>query len=206
VPNSRRVVFTTNGGIALAYDYFADKWSVWTNHNAVDAALFGGLLTYVQAGGQLWQETPGPVHRQRRAGPDRVHHHMARLRRAVRIPARLAVHDPRRLPQPAQPARRRRLRRQPRAAADEIVNAGTLLGTGSVADTTLADTDNPGGGAFPAYEFTVKCVRQKCSSIQVTVSEGQLGPTYGEGLSISGLTFLVGGLKGLHPVAKTRAI
>jgi hypothetical protein len=88
----------------------------------------------------------------------------------------------------------------------EIINAGKLLGTGLVAGEGVGDEEAQGGGPFPALEYVVKCAKQKCSSLQIAIQESQPAAPYGEGLSLSGVTFLVGGLKGIHPVAATRVI
>jgi len=207
VPNSRRVVFFTSGGVALAYDYFADKWSVWTNVSAADAAVFNGVLTYLKAGGQIWQETPGsytdngaPV----LTGWTTSFLSFAGLQGFQRV-WRFGILGDYRSPHSLSVS----------VAFDgngapiqvENVSSATALNPGGVSDSTIADTDNPGDGAFPQLEYVVKVARQKCSSIQVSVQESQAGPTYGEGLSISGLTFVVGATgKGLHPVPSSRSI
>jgi hypothetical protein len=207
MPNSRRVIFFTNGSIALVWDYFAEKWAVFTNQNAADATVFGGLITYVKPTGQLWQETPGlftdngaPIliglttswlsfagllgfQRVWRFGIEGEYRSLHSLTVSVAYDGSPAA-----------------------LQTQTVVNAATLVGAGPPGDTILGDTENPGDGVYPPYEFIVKLLRQKCSSIQVTLQENQIGPTPGEGLTLSGITFLVGSLKGLHPAPKSRVI
>lgn len=204
-PNNRRALFFTSGGVALVFDFFAEKWSVWTNVSAADAAVFNGLLAYVKTGGQLWQETPGQFTDNGApiligfqlgilsfaglSGFQRVWKFGIRgdYRSAHYLSVSVAYDD------------------SPAPLQTQVVSS-SVLNPGAVSDTTLGDTDNPGGGSYPAAEWVVKCAKQLCSSIQVTVQESQAGPTYGEGLSISGLAFVVGTLPRLHPVGKSRSI
>lgn len=203
VPNSRRVLFFTNGGVVLAWDYYAQKWAVWTGLTSVDAAVFGGLVTHIKAGGQLWQETPGLF--TDNGAPILIGYQTALLSFAgiagfqrvwrfiltgdYRSPHTLIVS----------------VAYDDNPAPIQIEQIAATVSSPAF-DTTVFDTDTPFDGTFPAYDWLVKCKQQKCKSIQITVQEVQLGPTYGEGLSLSGLTFLVGSLKGLHPVSKARTI
>lgn len=206
VPNSRRVIFFTASGTALVYDYFTQKWAVFTNHISADATVFGGLVTYVQPGGAIMQETPGQftdngapilIGAQTSilsfaglSGFQRVYRFGIRgdYRSAHVLSVSVAYDD------------------SPAPSQVQSVNAGTLLGTASAGGVTTGDMDSPGDGDFPAYEFVIKCKQQKCSSLQITIQETQPAAPFGEGLSLSGITFLVGGLKRLHPVPALRSI
>ena len=65
VPN-QWVVFTTDGepdatGLALVYDYYYDQWSTFTNHDAIDSALYAGagdLFVFAQPNGLVLEQTP----------------------------------------------------------------------------------------------------------------------------------------------------
>lgn len=215
-PNSRRVVFFLDSGIALVLDYTglvvvdgpeagAKWWSTWTNYNGADAAIFGGLLTFVQPNGLLMQETPGrylddgnPVLASFTtsvfsfaglSGFQRVWRIMIRgdYRSPHGLSAGIAYDDG----PPTQ---------------FESVDAGALLGGGAVGDTTIGGTDNPGGGPSPFYEWVIKPAQQKCTSIQLTIRETQTIAPYGEGLSLSGLSFQVGALKGQHRISPARTL
>jgi hypothetical protein len=201
---ARRVVFTLSSGVALVFDFQAGKWSVWRNVNAADAAIFQGLLAYVQPGGAVLQETPGdwsdngsPV----LVGLTTGWISFAGLEGFQRVWRFNLLGDYR---SPHKLAVSVAVNSNPIPVQTETVDAGSLLGAGAVGDTTLADTDSPGDGAFPGYEMVVKLLRQKCTNIQITIRESQVGPSYGEGFAIHALTFSAGVKRGLHklPVAK----
>jgi hypothetical protein len=59
VETYNQVRFSLNTGIVLVYDYYFKQWGTFTNIAAVDSCIFQGLYTYLQAGGNVFQETPG---------------------------------------------------------------------------------------------------------------------------------------------------
>jgi hypothetical protein len=186
VPNSRRVLFFTSGGTALAYDYYADKWAVFLNQSAVDATTFGGLVTFVQANGAIMQETPGvftdngsPILR----GLTTSWLSFAGLSGFQRVWRFEVVGD--------------YISTHTLAVSVAFDGNPTPLQTQTVVAANVLQSP---------YEFVVKLIRQKCTSVQITIQESQPTPPYGEGSSLSAITFLCGGNKGLHPVGSTRSI
>lgn len=215
-PGSRRVIFTlaeTAGtNIALVYDYFVQKWAVWTRHGAVDSIAFEGLLTFLKADGTIYQETPGEFSDDGSrilikartswlafaglSGFQRVWRFILRgsYRGAHKLLISVAFDDN---PAPAQNVEvnaAQVLKYEPSYGGDVDISP--------VAGTTLAGTDDPGGGRFANYEWQVKLLRQKTTSVQVTISEAETEAP-NEGLSISVLTFLVGMLPKLKKVSKS---
>jgi hypothetical protein len=212
VANSRRVVFTMersapNVNMALVYDYFVEKWSVWSNYGAVDALAFNGLLTHLLSNGTVHQETPGvfsddgaPVLIKLRtswlsfAG-------LSGFQRVWRFILRGSYHGTHKLKISVafddNPAPKQNVEVNATQVLKWKPNYGGDVDLGPVADTSLADTDNPGGGKFANYEWQVKLLQQKCTSVQVTITEAPTGSP-NEGLSISVLTFLVGVLPKLR--------
>jgi hypothetical protein len=212
IQNGRRVVFTMarsapNVNMALVYDYFVEKWSVWTNYGAVDALAFGGLLTHLLADGRVYQETPGlygddgarVLIKLRTSwlsfaglsGFQRVWRFILRgsYRGTHKLQISVAFND--------NPAPKQNVEVNATQVLKWKPNYGGDTDLGPVADTSLADTDNPGGGQFANYEWQVKLLQQKCTSVQVTITEAPTGSP-NEGLSISVLTFLVGILPKIH--------
>ena len=55
-PHNNLIIFTTFNGPALVYDYYIQQWATWTNHQAQDAIVFGGLFTFVKSNGQVYQQ------------------------------------------------------------------------------------------------------------------------------------------------------
>jgi hypothetical protein len=209
----RRCIFPlASGNTALVYDYLAGPklgWSTWTNHNAADLTVFQGLVTYLQPGGAVMQETPGyysdfgsPV----LIGLVTTWLSFAGLsgfQRVWRFTVRGDYLSPHILgigvgyddsPVPLQM---------------EQVDATSVLGiVQSDPNTGLVPYNGayPSNAPYPAYEFTVKLARQKCSSVQLWIQEAQTGPVFGAGLALSGVTFLVGTQRGLHPVPASRSV
>ena len=206
VPNSRRVVFTMarsepNVNMALVYDYFVQKWAVWTQYGATDATTFEGKLTHLDEFGSLYQETPKSFSDAGSrilikfktswlsfaglSGYQRVWRFILRgsYRGAHKLLISVAFND------------------SPAAEQNVEVNAQTALAPMPLADTSVAGEDDPGGGKFANYEWQVKLLRQKTTSIQVTVTEAPLDNP-NEGLSVSVLTFLVGVLPKLKKVGR----
>ena len=54
-----QVVFLTDSGLTLLYDYLFQQWSTFTNHEGYDAAIVGGTYHYVRTDGRIFKETPG---------------------------------------------------------------------------------------------------------------------------------------------------
>lgn len=53
------VRFLTSEGRALVWNTFFNEWSTFTNHAAVDGAVWAGTFVFATADGELRQETPG---------------------------------------------------------------------------------------------------------------------------------------------------
>ncbi len=51
-------VFLTSSGLSLAYDYFFNQWSTFTNHTGVGADVFQDKYTYVRTDGTIFQQNP----------------------------------------------------------------------------------------------------------------------------------------------------
>lgn len=54
VPDTNQCVFLTDDGIALMYDYFYSKWSVYTNHGGNGLAASRSGFAYLRTDGQLF--------------------------------------------------------------------------------------------------------------------------------------------------------
>ena len=56
VQDSNQVRFLTSDDKTLVYDYFYDKWSVFTNHYGNGSVLWQGLYTYLRTDGRVYKE------------------------------------------------------------------------------------------------------------------------------------------------------
>ena len=54
-----QVLFLTDSGKSLLYDYFFQQWSTYTNHQGYDAAIVNGKYHYIRTDGRVFRETPG---------------------------------------------------------------------------------------------------------------------------------------------------
>lgn len=58
IPGTNQVRFTLDNGITLMYDYYFGQWGTFNGIPAVSSTLYNGLHTYINALGQVFQETP----------------------------------------------------------------------------------------------------------------------------------------------------
>jgi len=54
--DKNQVRFTTSDQLALVYDYFFKKWSVFTNHAGLGAVNWLNTYVYLRSDGEVWQE------------------------------------------------------------------------------------------------------------------------------------------------------
>ena len=59
VPGTTQVRFTLSSGITLMYDYFFQQWGTFVGVPAISSTLFQNLHTFINASGNVYQETPG---------------------------------------------------------------------------------------------------------------------------------------------------
>lgn len=59
LPNRTQVVFLTDSGLTLLFDYLFSQWSTFTNHTGLDAAVVSDQLYYLRTDGRMFAETIG---------------------------------------------------------------------------------------------------------------------------------------------------
>jgi hypothetical protein len=59
VPGTNQVRFTLDSGITLMYDYYYGQWGTFVNIPSISSTLYQDLHTFINAEGQVFQETPG---------------------------------------------------------------------------------------------------------------------------------------------------
>lgn len=59
LPDRPHVIFLTNSGRTLLYDYDRDQWSTFTNHEGLDAIVVNGQYYYLRTDGRVFAETIG---------------------------------------------------------------------------------------------------------------------------------------------------
>lgn len=59
IPDRPHVVFLTDAGSTLLWDYDKNQWSRFTNHEGFDAVVVGGVYHYLRTDGRVFAETAG---------------------------------------------------------------------------------------------------------------------------------------------------
>jgi hypothetical protein len=59
LPGRSSIVFLTDDGTTLLYDYLFGQWSTFTNHLGLDAHVIDGVYHYLRTDGRVFKETPG---------------------------------------------------------------------------------------------------------------------------------------------------
>lgn len=59
LPDRHQIVFLTDAGATLLWDYERNQWSVFTNHLGIDARVVGGTYHYLRNDGRVFAETVG---------------------------------------------------------------------------------------------------------------------------------------------------
>lgn len=202
IPDTNQVRFTTAEGTCLVYDYFFKQWSIFTNIEAVDSAIFQDRFCFIKADGLVMKETPGQFTDGNRFIKLKIRTSwlsFAGLQGFQRIYQALILGEYKSLhklivsvaydfnPYPTQ-----------QTYVDATVLAPYVYGESSpYGDETVY------GGEYPLYQFRIDMERQKCQAVQFILEEVPL-PAYGEGLSLSGFTTLVGMKQGLYKIPAAR--
>jgi len=201
LPGSRRIAFTLAGPRAmLVYDYLAGLWAVWTGLDAVSACTFQGKFAWLKSTMEIFLETPGqftdagnPINIGLTtswlsfaglSGFERVRHLIIRgdYRSPHILQVSIASDD------------------NPGATQTASIVPATQLTPGAPFDVGTFDVETPFDGQFMAYEWRIHLAKQKVTNVQIILQETQAGPSYGEGLQLSGFAFEVAAKSGLHRV------
>ena len=200
---SNQVRFTLDSGVALVYDYFVGQWSVFTNIEAVDSTTWQNQFTYIKANGQVLQETPGQftdngqlIKMRAVSAPISFSglQGFARVYRMMILGKYMSPHSL--LVQVAYDF-------NPVFTQQNYINATALINQSTYGSDSTYGSGSPYGGSDPTYQWRVDFSRQKCESIQISIEDIQPS-SYGEGFSLSAITFEVGQKQGLNRLPATR--
>jgi len=59
LPDRHQVLFLTDSGYTLLWDYEREQWSKFTNHEGLDAVVLDGTYHYLRNDSRIFRETPG---------------------------------------------------------------------------------------------------------------------------------------------------
>lgn len=170
IPDQSVVVFLTDDGKTVVYDYMFNQWSTWTNHAGIDSKLWGTTYCYLRSDGHLCRQNisahtdggvPFPLHF--RTAPIRppgigVQEHW-RLRRASVLGEYYSPHS---LVMSLFYNRDDNATEVVRFEPDEILNLRTW---GEDGRTWGEDGYVWGGTGTREYQFELRCKRQKCETV-----------------------------------------
>lgn len=213
VPN-QWVVFTTNDDLALVYDYYYDQWSTFTNHHAIDSALYLGAndaFVYARPDGTVLEQTPT-------AFSDNGVPIPFSLTTAKINPAMLGggIQGYQRVYQAFLLGLYKGTHSLTVGAAfdyDDTFTAlapiavDTILGTSTFGSSSPFGADAYFGGVAPGqsvYQFRVDVLR-KCQSVQFQITDSQPAPG-NEGFSLSALSLIIGVKRGGNKVPAIKQI
>lgn len=199
-PNTNQIRFTTANNICLVYDYFVNRWVIFTNHGALDANVNTAIYTYLNnKEGRVWIETPNAYSD---AGEQILMQFetgwvsFAGLQGFQRVYRMLCLGD---------------LYSQHKLKIscaydfaksylhDIIVDSSEFTSLSAYGDVSPYGEDAAYGGLLNdnnVYQLRVDFKKQKCQSIKIKIQELQNSPI-GRGLSLSGFNFEVGAKRGL---------
>jgi hypothetical protein len=207
VSRFNQVRFNLTNGDQLVYDYYMKSWSSRPLLSMVDSAILDTQYFYLDSSGRVMADTPGvytiagepyamTVQTSWLAlagvsGLQRVYGLM--LLGTFKSPHTLTIsiaYDFN--PTPSQ----------------IVTVAADAFDPGFWGDGTAWGSDAVWGGYYPNYQFRVNFDRQKCSSVQITITDSEayvnnvnsVPVVGGEGYSLSALTFIVGMKEGWQKV------
>lgn len=179
--DKNRVLFTTQSGTTLVYDYYVNQWSTFTNQNAADSVIFQNEFTWIQSDGYVYESdnsvyTDGydPIYMSWTTpnlkfaqinGYQRVFYCMilGTYKSAHTLNIQVAYDD-----------------------------SLTYTQTATLTPTNTTP-----------YQYRIDFKQQECSSIRLMISDSQTAP-YNEGYAISAMTFQVGVIPGLYKIPATQ--
>jgi hypothetical protein len=191
VEGKNQVRFNLSNGTQVVYDYFMDQWGTNPLQSLVDATIWNNNYCYLQSSGRVMQENSSVFTDAGNFVPFKLTTgwlNLAGLAGLQRIYSMLIVGEYK-----SPHVLKVSIAYDYDSNPTQIVNISpTSTTTPGVwgSDSTWGSSSVWGGG-YPAYTWRVDFTRQKCTAIQITIEDVQTA-NFGEGMSLSGLTFEVG--------------
>ncbi len=181
-PQYNQVRFTMSGGVTLAYDYYVKQWTVMTGITAVQACIFQGAWSWVNATGQVYQEstatfTDNGTFVQLKVIP--AWFQLAGLQGFQRVYEALILGD---------------------YESAHTLNVKVYY---DFDDVNIAQTTAITPTSTPPYQWRLLFTRQKCEAIKLEIYDSEISPA--EAMRLSAISLKVGVKGGLNrlPAART---
>lgn len=187
IPSVHQVRITLDNNKVLMYDYYQEQWGTFTNISAVDSIIWQDQHTYVRDTGYVLKETPGVFTDNGSFIPLKVATNwisMAGIQGFQRI-LRLMILGSYKSPHRLQVKLRRNWNDSAFQTVSITPTSPSLYGDGVYGE------QSPYGGTYELYEWNIFPAIQKCTSMQIEISD-QLDGNPGESLTLSNLSIMLG--------------
>ncbi len=219
IPTANQVRFVLSSGIALVFDYLVGQWSVFTNHPAVDSAVWLDTFCWLRENGVVMREDSTRYDDDGAFVSLKVRTSWIVLEQTgAPTVAAGGGRGPSAL-QGFQRARRMLVLGEYAGAHRLRVRVGFDYSPAPLQDVTITPTEpptygegptygdeTPYGGDWRLYQWRVDLVRQKCQAVQVTISDERDGGVGSAGVRLSALSLELGLKPGTTRVANDRIV
>jgi hypothetical protein len=201
-PKNNLIVFTTYNGPAMVYDYYAQQWSLWTNHQAEDAIIFGGLITFVNAKGQIYQQNRSIFYDGVNGDGYQVPIVLEFITPWISYNSTLGYMSIMRAFLLGQYRGPHNLNVSVGYNFDPAFTKAGVINTTSTAGSNVWGSDGywgestPWGSVWMPYMYQINMPIQKCTSFRLKFSDAGIGTTPNEGFTANSLRFELGQLAG----------
>lgn len=202
IADKNQVRFTTSDGPALVYNYEQNKWSTFTNHAALSAIVVDGSYYYLRQDSSLFKENSSsfadngvPI----RLLVETGWLSFASLQGFMRAYKLMVLGE-------FKSAHSLRLQVgydfNEAWVQERQVPLSDILDTSTYGSGVTYGSDTPYGGPGTPYQIRFDLKKQKCQALKLRLSDVQ--STAGQGLTLSAVTFEVGGKSGMFKPAQTQ--
>ncbi len=206
VPTTNQVRFTLDTGITLMYDYYFGQWGTFSGVPAISSTIYQNLHTYINSLGQVFQESPGayldnsnPVLMSFTTG----WMNLAGLQGYERFYSSFLL---------GQYITPFKLNVQFAYDYNPSFSQATMVAPNAPSNPwggeALWGSGDVWGGPSNVFEARVFPSKQKCESFQVSINEiydPSFGIAAGAGLTLSGMSLVVGMKKGYRVQSAARS-
>jgi hypothetical protein len=192
IPNNNQVRFLTSDKLALVYDLYLERWSIFDNHNGKDAEILINNYVYLRNDGLIFYEDGSyldngqPISLQ----VDTGWLSFAGVQGFQRVYKMLGLGE---FYSQHKLMIECAFNYNPSFINQTIIDSESFVNSKTYGDSATYGSDvlYGGPGLLNAYQFRTDMKVQKAQSIRVKITELQ-NDTYGRGLSLSNLNFEVG--------------
>lgn len=193
IPETTQIRFTLDSGVTLMYDYLVEQWGTFTNIPAISSTIYSGKHTYINQYGSIYQETPSqyldgsnPVLQAFTTswiglaglqGYQRIY--WVNLLGTYKSPHLLNV----------------QIAYDYNVSFSQSISMAPDNYSGTWGSDANWGSGNAWGGSSAVEQGQVQFERQRCESFRLSIDEiydPSMGAMAGEGLSLSGITAIVG--------------